>query len=147
MTRRFVLKRSDDQFIFNFKAAGNSEIILTGERYTRKASALEGIAAIRENASAKTHYQRRTSHAGEPYFVLKAANAKCSARARCIRLVRLGGKLSDVLSRWMGLALIGEGPGLLIPAAMAAPPARRLPGPRERTEEPGRSWPGRLLAR
>lgn len=44
MTSRFVLVASGDQFLFNLKA-GNNEIILTSERYTSRAGALNGIEA------------------------------------------------------------------------------------------------------
>jgi len=76
MSSRFVLKRSEDQFLFNLKAAGNSEIILTSERYTRKESAREGIVAVQANAALPSRFRRRTSRAGEPYFVLKGGNGE-----------------------------------------------------------------------
>ncbi len=74
MGGRFVLRASGEQFSFNLKAAGNHEVILTGERYTAKASALKGIAAILENAAIDERYERRTAKDGLPYFVLRAAN-------------------------------------------------------------------------
>lgn len=74
MDGRYVLRTSGKQFVFNLRAAGNHEVILTSERYTAKASALKGIAAIRENAPWDDHYERRQSVAGQPYFVLRAAN-------------------------------------------------------------------------
>jgi uncharacterized protein YegP (UPF0339 family) len=49
MAARFVLKKSGDQLHFNLKA-GNHEVILTSERYTAKAGALGGIAAVKANA-------------------------------------------------------------------------------------------------
>jgi uncharacterized protein YegP (UPF0339 family) len=73
MNGRFVLKASGEQFMFNLKA-GNNEVILTSERYTAKASALKGIAAVRENAGAEGRYECRVASSGEPYFVLKAGN-------------------------------------------------------------------------
>jgi uncharacterized protein len=74
MGGRFVLRASGDQFSFSLKAAGNHEVILTGERYTAKASALKGIAAILENAGIDERYERRTARDGTAYFVLRAAN-------------------------------------------------------------------------
>lgn len=59
MAGRFVLRRSGDQFFFNLKAAGNHELILTGERYTAKASALAGIEAARANSP---NDQTRATH-------------------------------------------------------------------------------------
>lgn len=74
MTGTFELKgTSDQQFMFNLKA-GNGEIILTSERYTAKASAQNGIESVRTNAPDDERYERRTSTAEQPYFVLKAAN-------------------------------------------------------------------------
>ena len=46
MAGKFVLKPSGDQLMFNL-LAGNSEVILMSERYTRKESALQGITAVR----------------------------------------------------------------------------------------------------
>jgi uncharacterized protein YegP (UPF0339 family) len=74
MDGRFVLTASGKQFSFSLRAGGNHEIVLTGERYTAKASALQGIEAIRVNASLGERYDRRVSSAGQPYFVLRAAN-------------------------------------------------------------------------
>ncbi len=89
MGGRFVLRASGDQYSFSLKAAGNHEISLTGERYTAKASALKGIAAIRESAAVDERYDRRTARDGSAYFVLRAANHQvlgtsemCSSPAR-----------------------------------------------------------------
>lgn len=76
MTSRFILKYSGDQYSFSLNAAGNSEIILTSERYTRKSSALGGIAAVKECAADHNCFRRRRSRRGEAYFVLKAANGE-----------------------------------------------------------------------
>lgn len=75
MGSRFVLVASADQYLFNL-LAGNHEKILTSERYTSRASALGGIAAVRANAPLETRYDRRTSRRGEPYFVLLAGNSE-----------------------------------------------------------------------
>jgi uncharacterized protein YegP (UPF0339 family) len=76
MHSRFVLQSSGNQFTFNLKAAGNAEIILTSERYTRKESALEGIESVRAHACSEDSFRRRRSRAGQPYFVLKAHNGE-----------------------------------------------------------------------
>lgn len=74
MAGRFEIKKSsNNQFMFNLRAA-NHEIILTSELYSRKASAKRGIASVRKNAGDDANYERRTSTAGSPYFVLKAKN-------------------------------------------------------------------------
>jgi len=79
MNAIFDLKRSADQFLFNLKAAGNSEILLTSERYTEKANAIGGIESIRQNAPVDERYDKRISVAGQPYFVLKARNGELIA--------------------------------------------------------------------
>lgn len=61
--------------MFNLKA-GNGEIILTSERYTAKSGAENGIESVRENSPFDERYDRRTSSANQPYFVLKAANGQ-----------------------------------------------------------------------
>lgn len=61
------------QFIFNLKAA-NGEKILTSELYGSKAGAENGIASVKANAPSDSRYEKRTSAARQPYFVLKAAN-------------------------------------------------------------------------
>jgi uncharacterized protein YegP (UPF0339 family) len=63
------------KFLFNLKA-GNGEVILTSEQYEAKSSAENGIDSVRHNAPLDERYDRRTSKAGEPYFVLKAANGE-----------------------------------------------------------------------
>src|SRR4051794_13515711 len=76
MAARFVIKNSSDgQYMFVLKA-GNNEVILTSELYTQKQGAEKGIASVRANASEDARFDRRTSKAGEPYFVLKASNGE-----------------------------------------------------------------------
>jgi len=76
MAGKFVLERSINQFVFNLKAAGNFETILTSERYTQKAGATNGIQAVRDNAAIDARYERKSSSAHQPYFVLKAGNGE-----------------------------------------------------------------------
>lgn len=74
MASRYQLKQAaDGQFMFNLKA-GNGEVLLTSERYKTKASAENGIESVRKNSPLDERYDRRESSAGQPYFVLKAAN-------------------------------------------------------------------------
>jgi uncharacterized protein len=76
MAARFVIKNSSDgQFMFVLKA-GNNEVILTSERYKQRHSAENGIASVRANAADDARFEPRSSKAGEPYFVLKAANGE-----------------------------------------------------------------------
>ena len=61
------------KFSFNLKAA-NHEIILTSQSYEDKSGAENGIASVQTNGPDAANFEKRTSKAGEPYFVLKAAN-------------------------------------------------------------------------
>ena len=75
-TPKCILKRTaDKQFMFNLHAK-NTEIILTSERYTAKASAEYGIGAVRESSRYAERYNRLTSRSGEPYFTLEGKNGE-----------------------------------------------------------------------
>ena len=70
----FELKSTEaGKFLFNLKA-GNGEIILTSQQYEAKASAENGIDSVRRNAPLDERFERKTSKADEPFFVLTAAN-------------------------------------------------------------------------
>jgi uncharacterized protein YegP (UPF0339 family) len=72
----FELKKTEaGKFHFNLKA-GNGEVILTSEHYEAKASAENGIDSVRRNAPDDARFERKTSKAGEPYFVLTATNGQ-----------------------------------------------------------------------
>lgn len=74
MAAKFELKSSKaGQVYFNLKA-GNGEVILTGETYSSKQAALDGIASVRKNAPADERYDRKTSNNGQHYFTLTAVN-------------------------------------------------------------------------
>ncbi|MGL5008211.1 MAG: YegP family protein [Plesiomonas sp.] len=74
MIGHFELKKaSDGQFVFNLKAS-NGEIILSSERYTSKAAALNGIESVQKNAPDVAHFELKHSSSNKPYFVLKARN-------------------------------------------------------------------------
>jgi uncharacterized protein YegP (UPF0339 family) len=76
MAGKFDLKKSSSgQFHFNLKA-GNGQVILSSELYTSKSGATGGIESVRKNAPLDERYERKTSSAGDPYFVLKAANGE-----------------------------------------------------------------------
>jgi len=66
-------KARDGQFRFVLKG-GNGEIVLTSELYKHKESAEKGMASVQKNAADDKRYERKTSHNGKPYFVLKAGN-------------------------------------------------------------------------
>ncbi|MFB9994272.1 YegP family protein [Deinococcus oregonensis] len=55
MAGKFIVKRSGDQFMFNLHA-GNSQIVLTSERYTSKAGAMNGVESVQNNAGDTTRY-------------------------------------------------------------------------------------------
>lgn len=81
MAGKFELKKSaNGQFYFNLKA-DNGEVILTGETYTSKPSALDGIASVKVNAPLDERYERKKSTSGQPYFTLKAANGEPLGRS------------------------------------------------------------------
>jgi uncharacterized protein len=61
--------------MFNLHA-GNHEVILTSESYESKASAKNGIESVRVNGIHDTRFERKTSTANQPYFVLKAGNGE-----------------------------------------------------------------------
>lgn len=63
------------QFHFNLKS-DNHEIILTSESYVSKQGAHTGIASCQINSPYDARYDKRTSAAIQPYFVLKAANGE-----------------------------------------------------------------------
>ncbi len=76
MAAKFEIKKaSNGQFMFNLKA-GNGEIILTSELYSAKSSAENGISSVKVNAPDDGKYERLTSKADQPYFVLKAGNGE-----------------------------------------------------------------------
>ena len=73
-------KDTSGQFRFNLKA-GNGEVILSSESYIQKESALAGIDSARTNGPSDANYERKTSNADEPYFVLKAQNGQTIGRS------------------------------------------------------------------
>src|SRR5262245_16066188 len=76
MAAKFVLKATDGgKFHFNLKAA-NGEVILSSQTYATKDGATGGIDSVKANAGTDERYDRRTSSAKEPYFVLLAANGQ-----------------------------------------------------------------------
>ena len=68
-----IRKASDGQFYFRLKA-DNGQVILASEMYQTKASALNGIEAVRTSASVGDRYARLISKNGTFYFTLKSAN-------------------------------------------------------------------------
>lgn len=76
MASRYLLTGpSGGQYHFVLKA-GNGETILTGERYTTKAGANNGIQSVKTNSSIDARYVRKNATNGKPMFNLKAANGE-----------------------------------------------------------------------
>ena len=76
MAAKFQIRPAKDgQFVFNLKA-GNGEVILTSEVYSSKSAAQNGIESVKANASVDGRFERKTSKANQPFFVLKAANGE-----------------------------------------------------------------------
>ncbi len=56
--------------------ASNNEIILTSETYVTKSGAEQGISSCRTNSQFDSKFEKRSSVANQPYFVLKAENGQ-----------------------------------------------------------------------
>lgn len=82
MAATFELSKSGDgQFRFTLKG-DNGETVLTSELYHTKASAENGIASVKSNASKDGRYERLVAANGKPYFNLKAANGQVIGTSR-----------------------------------------------------------------
>ena len=78
---KYVLKKNDGgQFTFNLQAA-NGQVILSSQRYSSKASAENGIASVKTNASLDERYERKKSSDDQHYFVLVASNKEVIGRS------------------------------------------------------------------
>ncbi|MEX6501985.1 YegP family protein [Pseudomonas zhanjiangensis] len=76
MASKFHLKTAKDgQFHFNL-LAGNGEVILTSELYKSKASALNGIASVRNNSQREGAFESKPAAGDKFHFVLKATNGQ-----------------------------------------------------------------------
>ncbi|WP_075394096.1 YegP family protein [Mycobacteroides abscessus] len=54
MPGTFVIRRSSDRQYYWYYRASNSEILVTSETYTRKQSALDGIASLKRDVAGAT---------------------------------------------------------------------------------------------
>ena len=75
MAGKYKLHGSGSKFHWDLKG-GNGETILSSESYTTKQAANGGIASCKVNSSKDEQYERRTSLASQPYFVLKEGNGE-----------------------------------------------------------------------
>jgi len=66
-------KASDGQFRFDLLAS-NGKIIFSSEPYQAKASAQEGIDAVRRNVTRAGAFEVRASSSGKHYFTLSGAD-------------------------------------------------------------------------
>ncbi len=61
MAGTYELKATaNGEFMFNLKA-GNGQVILTSERYSAKAGAVNGIESVRTNSPVDDRYERRVA--------------------------------------------------------------------------------------
>lgn len=80
MSGKYEIEKGRGGYRFNLKAP-NGKVILSSETYTTKAGAQTGIASVKANAKAKSHFEERKSRDGDPYFVLKAKNGEIIGRS------------------------------------------------------------------
>ena len=74
MAAKFELKQArNGKHFFNLLAT-NGEVILSSQMYASRAGARKGIASVRNHASQKDCYERRSGKKGKPHFVLRARN-------------------------------------------------------------------------
>jgi len=65
----------DKQYYFHLYAA-NGENILDSEGYTRKATCLNGVDSVKQNAQDEENFSRKEAENGQFYFVLLARNGE-----------------------------------------------------------------------
>ena len=68
-------KGASGKFSFVLKA-GNHEVILTSQSYDSKASAEGGIDSVRRHGPEAKNFEKKSSSASQPYFVLKSSNGQ-----------------------------------------------------------------------
>lgn len=70
-----ISKRKNSEFQFNLKA-GNGQVILSSEGYTKKENCKNGIESVRKNSQVESRFEKLESKNGKPYFNLKATNGQ-----------------------------------------------------------------------
>jgi uncharacterized protein YegP (UPF0339 family) len=75
---KYQIKKSDanNQFYYQLRATGNSEIILRSETYVNKAGCENAIESVKVNASNESRYDRLHSDGRQYHFNLKGANGE-----------------------------------------------------------------------
>lgn len=81
MASKFEIKISENgKYHFNLKA-GNGQVILSSGLYETLDAAQTAISDTRAAAEADTNFERKTSTADEPYFVLNGPDEKMLGRS------------------------------------------------------------------
>ena len=76
MAGKYEVKKSNSgKFHFHLKA-GNGQVVLSSQMYSKKEHALEGIASVQKNSANDARYDRKKSSSDQPYFVLKSHNGE-----------------------------------------------------------------------
>jgi uncharacterized protein len=70
-----ISKTKSGKFHFVLKA-GNSQVVLSSQQYADKSGAEGGVASCKKNGASESNFEKKTSKAGEPYFVLVAGNGQ-----------------------------------------------------------------------
>ncbi|SBV93467.1 hypothetical protein KL86DYS2_10546 [uncultured Dysgonomonas sp.] len=70
-----ISKRKNGEFQFNLKA-GNGQVILSSEGYTKKENCKKGIESVRKNSQVGSRFEKLESKNGKSYFNLKATNGQ-----------------------------------------------------------------------
>ena len=106
MPGSYELKHSDSKFMWHLRAV-NGETILTSVRYESKEAARNGIESCRVSAILDFCYERGTSSAGQPYFVVRGSNRELigtskmyssnAARERGIDICKANGPTASVV--------------------------------------------------
>ena len=73
-----VFRGLDGQYYFHLRA-GNGEIVLQSEGYTRRSSAIAGTASVETHGVDAGRYEIRDAASGAAYFVLRASNGQIIA--------------------------------------------------------------------
>ena len=75
---KFQIRKSDanNQFYYQLRATGNSEIILRSEAYVNKAGCENAIESVKVNATNESRYDRLHSAERQYHFNLNAANGE-----------------------------------------------------------------------
>lgn len=70
-----ITKRKNGEFQFNLKA-GNGQVILASEGYTKKENCKNGIESVKKNSQVDARFEKLEAKNGKPYFNLRATNGQ-----------------------------------------------------------------------